>query len=169
MEKQIEQALRNYHSQLHSDSINPVYIEQSVTFDYPLGEHVHRIKVRMDRVDFDRKGHHVIDYKTSKPSKARLEPKSTDLQLGVYLLAFSAFVEDDEPSGSAQYWLTRTGERGIIDFADIKLNGVRKKIDRAIEGILDGNWEKNLKCRNCELLADGWKNEREISEAGISP
>lgn len=169
MERQIEQALWNYHKHLHSDSINPVYVEQSVTFDYPLGDYVHRIKVRMDRVDFDGGGHHVIDYKTGQPSKTRLEPKSTDLQLGIYLLALSAFLEDDEPSGSAQYWLTRTGERGFIDFTDIKLNGVRKKIDKAIAGILEANWEKSPKCRNCELLAGGWESESEISEAAVSP
>jgi len=169
MEQDIQRTLSRYYERLHTTRVNPVFVEQSVTFDYPLDDVTHRIKARMDRVDFDGEGYHVIDYKTGKPTKTRLEPKTTDLQLGVYLLALRAFLEDDEPVGSAQYWLTRTGERGVIDFADIKLNGVRKKIDKAITGILAGDWDVSKTCKNCELLSVGWSDEYESQEAEISP
>ena len=169
IEREIEGTLRLYYDRLHSDQVNPVHVEHSVVFDYPLDGMTHKIKARMDRVDYDGEGYHVIDYKTGQPSKKRLEPKSTDLQLGVYLLALRAFLEDDEPTGSAQYWLTRTGEKGIIDFSKIKLKGVCKKIDKAINGILAGEWERNKRCTYCELLADGWSEEYEDHEADISP
>ncbi len=169
IDQQIADMLTQYHRRLHSDAINPIYIEKQVTFDFPHGEHVHRIKVRMDRVDCDEKGHHVVDYKTGSPSKAKLKPSSTDLQLGVYLLALQAFLEDDAPEGTAAYWLLSSCERGIINFSDVKLKNVRTKIGKVIDGILEGDWTPKANCPNCELLAGTATPSSDEAEAEISP
>ncbi len=167
-ERQIEEALRHYWDELHDDSANPIYLEQSVVFDFESNGQTHKIRVRMDRIDADEMGHHVIDYKTGKPTKAKLEPKSTDLQLGVYLLALRAFLEDDEPAGSAAYWLLQNGERGVIDFEAIKLDKINAKIEKAIDGILTGVWDRKPGCKYCELLAESWSESAAQTEADIS-
>ncbi|MFI4894127.1 MAG: PD-(D/E)XK nuclease family protein, partial [Phycisphaerales bacterium JB058] len=86
------------------------------------------------------------------------EPKKDDLQLGIYAMALAAKLgmPIDELSGSAEYWLFATGERGVIGLDEIDHKKVRKAIDKAIEGILAGDFAPNKGCGGqCELLMGG--------------
>ncbi len=146
--------LTRYYSQMHSSDANPVDIEKSIVFKHTCGEHEHTIEARIDRIDADDTGHHIIDYKTGRSSKSKLEPKTTDLQLGIYKMALQHYFETEDVSGTAEYWLLGECQMGIIDLDNIKLKNVRKNIDKAITGILNGDWTRKKGCTRCELLAD---------------
>lgn len=154
MARRIEKALRQYHEHLHAPTLNVLHIEERIRFPYESAGETHFITARIDRIDADDTGIHVIDYKTGNPTKSRLEPSGSDLQLGIYFMAARAFFEG-EIRGTAEYWLTRTNQRGVLDFADIKEERVRQTIDEAIDGILAGRWEQDPRCRNCDLLLAG--------------
>lgn len=150
---QVEAGLRKYYETLHTQSINPIAVEHKEVFEYRVDEATHRITVRFDRLDADERGHHIIDYKTGRPKKEYIEPKEDDLQMGAYALALANFVDDAAPTGTAEYWLASTGQRGVLDLREINFEKVRKKIDKAICGILGGEWPRGRGCeRLCVLL-----------------
>ncbi|MFG0330262.1 MAG: ATP-dependent helicase [Phycisphaerales bacterium] len=164
----IEAALRQYHERLHDESANPVEVELDVSFDYRRRDHAHRIVVRIDRVDFDGR-YRLVDYKTGRPKKELLEPKSGDLQMGVYALALRHWLEEEVVDGVAEYWLIATGERGTVDLAKLKLDKVEEKIGEVIDGILAGDWTVGRQCSGrCEslggLLSDWEEREGDDSE-----
>lgn len=148
-QQRIFNMLTHFHTHMHEDSANPVEIESLIVFQYECDGHTHEFSAKLDRIDADETGHHVIDYKTGNPTKSRLEPATSDLQLGIYYLALQHHLRDPEPAGSAQYWLTQTGEKGVLPFEKIKIANVRKKIDKAIHGIVDGVWDPASNCDRC--------------------
>ncbi len=145
---------------LHDPSANVVEIEKKVVFAY--GPHAFEAKIdRIDRVTAadGSEAFRIVDYKTGHASERLREPKAGDLQLGVYAMALAHLYGDadagGEPSlpGVAEYWILSTGERGVIDLADIDHAKVREQIDEVVEGLIAGRWEKGKGCDGeCDVL-----------------
>jgi len=150
--ERFENALRCYHEKMHTPTLNPVEVERVITFDYESAGHTHKFESRIDRIDSDGNGFNLIDYKTGKEQKKYLEPKPTDLQFGIYLMALQHWTGNDDAVGSAQYWLTSVGDIGRIDLEKIKLDKIRATIDKTVEGILAGRWEQGKKCTDCQYI-----------------
>ncbi|MCX5688782.1 MAG: ATP-dependent DNA helicase [Planctomycetota bacterium] len=140
-------------STLHTQSDQILEMEQTIRFPYVVDEMTHTFIAKIDRIDqMADGGLRVIDYKTGRASKDKLDPKSDDLQLGIYLMALKSRF-GAEVSGQGEYWMLATGQRGVLPFADIKENKVRDSIDSAIRGILAGEFEPGAKCGgDCRLL-----------------
>jgi superfamily I DNA/RNA helicase/RecB family exonuclease len=138
---------------LHTQSDQILEMEQTIRFPYQVDDLTHTFIAKIDRIDqMIDGGLRVIDYKTGYASKAKLEPKADDLQLGIYLMALRSRF-GAEVSGQGEYWMLATGQRGVLPFADIKENKVRASIDTAIRGILAGQFEPNEKCGgDCTVL-----------------
>ncbi len=159
--QQILGLLRNCYERLHDAHRNVVGVEERYRFVYPYrGEH--NIIAKIDRVDVSDDGFRIIDYKTGKPQKSQLEPKKDDLQMGVYMLALRASINDGDvnggniPAGAAEYWCLATGERGVIGFDDIDEKKIRRSIEKTIDGMLDGEFERGRGCSGaCDLLEPG--------------
>jgi RecB family exonuclease len=139
---------------LHTQSDQILEMEQTIRFPYQVDDMTHTFIAKIDRIDqMADGGLRVIDYKTGKASKAKLEPKNDDLQLGIYLMALKSRF-GVEVSGQGEYWMLATGQRGVLPFATIKEAKVRESIDAAIRGILAGEFEPGEKCAgDCRLLA----------------
>jgi DNA helicase-2/ATP-dependent DNA helicase PcrA len=147
--ERVEAQLRVAHEHLVDPRDDTVEVEREVRFAYtgPGGEH--RFRAVIDRIDRIDGGVRLIDYKTGRASAGKLKPKADDLQLGVYAWAAAAYYADEDLAGTAEYWMLATGERGVIGLdklrdGDAKL---RKRVDRAIEGMLEGRFERGKKCR----------------------
>lgn len=117
----------------------------------------HTMIAKLDRVDrLASGGFRIIDYKTGGASDRLRNPKKDDLQLSIYAMALQEHLELDEPPlGTAEYWVVSTGDRGVIDIASLDFSKARKKINEAIDGILDGKYERKpgRDCNGlCEIL-----------------
>ncbi len=149
---------------LHNPRDQIEQIEFTIMFPY---EHLgveHRFEAKLDRLDLHTDasgpaGHRLIDYKTGRAAGSKLEPRSDDLQLGIYALALRhhqgiELSDRTTPArGVAEYWLLSTGERGTINLADIRYDRIRERIGKAIEGMLAGRFERAGDCRGlCEIL-----------------
>ncbi len=152
--RRLEAQLRTVFAKLHSETLHIVETEQALEFDYPLGDHIHTFRSRIDRLDLlPTGGHRIVDYKTGEPHDFLVNPKPGDLQLGIYALALQSRDPLLPISGVAEYWLLSTGQRGSIDLEALKLDSVRKKINGVIEGLLAGEFPKGSKCRgHCNFL-----------------
>ena len=163
--RQIRALLRNCYEHMHDDRQNVVGVEEKYRFTYPYrGEHT--ITAKIDRIDVSGEGYRIIDYKTGQASKSLLEPKKDDLQLGVYMLALRASINEGDvngeniPAGVAEYWCLTTGERGVIGFDDIDERKIRRKIEKTIDGMLDGDFKRGRGCTGaCDLLEPGGSAE----------
>lgn len=164
MAQRVELALRQYHEQMHSPRLHVLETELRIRFPHEHGGHKHFITARIDRLDDDDAGIHVIDYKTGYPTKTKLEPKKDDLQLGIYIMATQHYFEG-EVGGTAEYWLTRTSQRGILPFDDAKLDKVAAKVNEAIDGILAGDWSPGRDCTRCDELLSGTDQGPEPNES----
>ncbi len=154
MAERIERALRLYHDRMHSPNLHVLHTEERIRFPYQCNGQTHYITARIDRIDLDDAGIHVIDYKTGRPTKSRLEPSKADLQLGIYYMA-AVDRFGPESVGTAEYWLTQTNQRGVLDFRSIDLKRICAKIDEAVCGILECCWEAGERCGRCEELLTG--------------
>ncbi len=131
--------------------------ERMVLFPYERSGVEHIFEAKIDRVDQQGDGDQtvlrIVDYKTGRPSQALLEPKRSDLQLAIYAMALR-HEYGPEALATGEYWLLRTGQRGRLDLSTIDEKKVRTQIDRAIDGMLAGDWPR--KCRPgegvCSLL-----------------
>ncbi len=118
----------------------------------------HTMIAKLDRVDrLPDGGFRIIDYKTGAARKSLLEPKKHDhLQLSIYAMALQHHLELEEPpSGTAEYWVVATGQRGVIGIDELKLAKAKKTIDEAIDGMLDGRYDRKpgWTCDGlCEIL-----------------
>jgi len=158
---QVEAQLRLYDREFTDDS-QLLEAEMKVTMPWaidgvPAGGAGHQFIAKIDRVDLLPSGaHRIVDFKTGNATKALTEPAKTDLQLCIYLLALQhAFSMDEIPDGSAEYWLLSTGARGVLHFADMKLDKAVEKINKAAKGMLAGEFEQGKQCRGMCGLLDG--------------
>jgi len=108
----------------------------------------HSIAGKIDRIDrLPTGGWKVIDYKTGNPRKALLEPANDDLQLGIYAMALPVLFPGDDCSGSVgEYWMLASGEKGSISLDSLRMDKIRKNIDKAIRGITQGHFPKGRDC-----------------------
>ncbi|TVQ30894.1 MAG: ATP-dependent helicase [Phycisphaeraceae bacterium] len=161
--EQIRAQLRLAVEKLHDPSSQIVEVEQSVRFAYagPGGDHTFYAK--LDRIDLRQDGPsqsiRLVDYKTGEAYKKYTEPKKDDLQLCVYALALEHLYESDPGAlegAAAEYWVLSTGEKGVIHLDELAVERVRAKIDKAIEGMLAGEFERNeARCRGlCAVLGE---------------
>ncbi len=131
--------------------------ERMVLFPYERAGVEHVFEAKIDRIDQLGDGGQtvlrIVDYKTGHPSKTLLEPKRSDLQLAIYAMALR-HEYGPEALATGEYWLLRTGQRGRLDLSTIDEKKIRTQIDRAIDGMLAGDWPRA--CRPgegvCSLL-----------------
>lgn len=142
---------------MHEAGANILEVEKSLELKF--GEH--RVTCQTDRIDeiTGADGQpllRVVDYKTGTPTKAKLKPEKTDLQLCLYAMGARELFGDEQRDGQAEYWVLATGERGILRFSDMKLDKVRLTVSDVIESILAGRFERKGGDRiahACDLLA----------------
>lgn len=153
--EQLQAILRQFYERMHDPMANILHLEETVRFPYVHAGVNHTIEAKLDRVDQVGGGFRIIDYKTGHPKKDLLEPPKDDLQLGMYAMALPALLGEEwgAHKGTAEYWVLQTCEKGAIDLGAIRLDKIRAKIDRAIEGMLAGRWGRGSQCRGaCDLL-----------------
>ncbi|MBL9031438.1 MAG: ATP-dependent helicase [Phycisphaerae bacterium] len=150
--RQIEGMLRTA-AQMHRATDQILELEWSLTFPYEREGVWHQFTAKFDRVDSPPQGgHRIIDYKTGAATQALLEPPEDDLQLGVYALALRHHqgvpLEDrSAPAiGTAEYWHLPTGQRGVLEMARVDYDAVRDQIGKAIDGMLEGRFERGSRC-----------------------
>jgi RecB family exonuclease len=128
-------------------------VERRISMPYALDGVEHMLVAKLDRVDRTERGVRIVDYKTGAATKAKLEPGKRDLQLGIYAMVIRHEMPDVR--GTAEYWLLRTGERGVIDLDEIDLTKVRAEIDKAARAMLAGDFPRTKGCGGpCALLGE---------------
>lgn len=143
---QLLHQMRNAYERLHNENDHILELEKSYNFEFGLNPDTKKplaiITAKLDRVDqlLDG-GIRVIDYKTGYASQSKLEPKPDDLQMGIYYLALKHAYSADSLPGRAEYWNLSTGQRGILEFASIKEEKILKLIQKAVDGIIAGEFE----------------------------
>ncbi|MFN0011754.1 MAG: ATP-dependent helicase [Phycisphaerales bacterium] len=141
---------------LHNSADHILEREKAYPFPYACNGREHRFSAFIDRLDqLPSGGVRIIDYKSGQARKGYTEPKADDLQLGVYALAVahSRGIDPAALTGTAEYWLLSTGQRGTLDLGALRLDKVRKRIDTAVEGILKGLYPQGKQCMGeCAML-----------------
>ncbi|MEM9082180.1 MAG: ATP-dependent DNA helicase [Planctomycetota bacterium] len=143
------------------DDAETLEAERTVILPYELDGHIHTIVAKIDRVDRLPDGSfRIVDYKTGSPSKDKLDPSPSDLQLGIYALALAhdqGLPKGELPEGVVEYWLTRTGDRGSKNIAELNLDKTREKINKAVRGILAGDFQKGNNSSPIVDLIPAWQ------------
>jgi len=157
---QVRSQLETFWDQMHDPSAEILLLEgqghggaRVRPFAYPYrGDHT--MIAKLDRVDrLPDGGFRIIDYKTGAATKKLLEPAKNDLQLSIYAMALQEHLELEEPPrGTAEYWVVATGQRGVIDLGKLDLEKARAKINAAIDGMLDGRYDRTTNTRECSGL-----------------
>jgi DNA helicase-2/ATP-dependent DNA helicase PcrA len=157
------------YDKLHSDADEVLETELNVRLRFRLpgeqdGAPAHAFIAKIDRVDRVASGLRVVDYKTGKATKTKLEIKKDDAQMSLYALALGAWLSAGSPEkgemfdpvdlasiecppGEAQYWVLSTGERGSIAFSELKLEKAVERIHAFARAMLDGKFEKGKQCK----------------------
>lgn len=132
--------LERAHGMMEANAAEILEVERRITMPYVVDGVEHRLIAKLDRVDRVAAGVRIVDYKTGAASKAKLEPKKNDLQLGIYAMA----IRDQMPEvgGTAEYWVLRTGGRGVIGLDAIDEAKVRGTIDAAVRGMAAGEFPR---------------------------
>ncbi|CAG0970951.1 ATP-dependent DNA helicase Rep [Phycisphaerales bacterium] len=142
-------------TRLHDPAANILEVERRFKFPYEVDGQSHTMTGTLDRVEQLASGEYrVVDYKTGKSRKKLTEPEPIDLQFGIYAVALRHLYGADL-RGRCEYWVLSTGERGVIDLADLKVAEVRGIIDDAVRGMLKGEFPRNDRCTgDCGLIPD---------------
>jgi len=159
--EKLEQAralVRTVWESMHDPDAHIEELEREYKFGYTPGDGEsedgekameHTIKAKLDRIDATSSGgRRVIDYKTGYPRKELKEPKKDDLQLGIYAMALEEAFGDPGPGSVCEYWLLQDGSVGSIGMDALDMKKIRKKIDKAIAGMLAGDWSQSNKCQS---------------------
>lgn len=156
---QILALLRSYARSFHDPRAHILELERQFKLSYTCDGRAHTLIAKIDRVDQIEPGRfRIIDYKTGIDRQALLEPEAKDLQMGIYAMAWARHLNPDDqpgpaPEGVAEYWLLASSSRGTIGLDRLDMAKVRGRIDKAIRGILAGEFP--CKCRgegDCVLL-----------------
>jgi len=155
--QQLRALLETAWSAFHDPEAHVLEIERSFAIPYESGGVTHEIRGKIDRLDqLPGGGFCIIDYKTGQSSKALLEPDKKNLQMGIYALALAETHGEGEPcEGVAEFHVLSSGDRGRIDLSALDLDKIRNRIDKAIAGILGGEFPKKTSCRgHCWIFDD---------------
>lgn len=148
--------LRMVHERLHDPRAEVLEVEKRVQFPYERGGQTHEFIAKIDRIDRLEGGFRIIDYKTGEAWASLRTPRPDDLQLGIYALALAHLFGGGDglaPSGEAEYWLLSSGERGRIALDSLRLDKVRRRIDRVIDALLAGEFPAGDTCSGaCAVL-----------------
>lgn len=154
--EQLEAMLTQTFHKLYDPAADILDLERDIQFDYPYGGHTHTLTVRIDRIDRLSDGRvRLIDYKTGRATKAKLEPERKDLQLGMYAMALQATLPEASASvsGMAEFWVLPEGKRGAIPLEQLDLEAVRAAINEVIGGLLAGRYARKKDCQGvCRLV-----------------
>ncbi|MFG0307357.1 MAG: ATP-dependent helicase [Phycisphaerales bacterium JB040] len=151
---QIRSQLDRFWERHHNRDLHIAELERDVRLRWALDGQTHTVRVKLDRVDLTPSGERIIDYKTGHPRDSLVNVKKTDLQMGLYMLALRQLRQDPELDGVCEYWLLQSGEVGPIAFADLNVDRISAKVDKAIRGILAGEFDrKSAGCTGpCAIL-----------------
>lgn len=151
--EELDAVLARAHAMMVENAAEILEVERRITMPYVVDGVEHRLIARLDRIDRTPQGVRIVDYKTGAPSKSRLEPPAADLQLGIYAMAIRH--EMPEVRGTAEYWVLRTGQRGVIDLDRLDLARVREQIDGAARAMVAGEFARGKSCSGlCEILGE---------------
>lgn len=151
--EELDAMLARAHAMMVESRAEILEVERRITMPYVVDGIEHTLVAKLDRVDRCAGGVRIIDYKTGGASKAKLEPSKRDLQLGIYAMVIRH--EMPEAAGTAEYWLLRTGERGVIDLDAIDEPKIREKLDGAARAMCAGEFPRAKNCTGpCILLGD---------------
>lgn len=132
---------------LHSGHAHIIELEREHVLGYECDGVRHEIRARIDRVDAtDAGGFRVVDYKTGHPRKDLKEPSGSDLQMGIYAMAVREALGEAGPGSVCEYWLLQEGTVGRIGFDALDMDKIRNKIDKAIRGMMSGDWSRSSQC-----------------------
>ncbi|MCW5775031.1 MAG: ATP-dependent helicase [Phycisphaeraceae bacterium] len=146
--------LRTAYERLHEPTVEVLEVERFVTMPYAAAGAEHRLTAKIDRIDRVEGGVRIVDYKSGQATARYTEPEADDLQLGIYAMAAEQLYPG--ASGTAEYWMLRTGERGTIALADLDVAAVRAAIDEVVRAVLAGQYPPGKKCGGaCEILGEG--------------
>lgn len=149
--EQLDAMLDVFWSQMHREDAHIEELERTIALPYVCDGVEHRLIAKIDRVDLgEAGGRRVIDYKTGAPRKALVEPRKDDLQLGIYAMALTHELGDPGPASVCEYWCLQDGSRGVIGFDGLDMKKIGAQIDKAIRGMLAGDWERSPRCRGDE-------------------
>ncbi|MCC5822075.1 MAG: ATP-dependent helicase [Phycisphaerales bacterium] len=144
--EQLERAVamsRIFFEQLHPQNAHILHVEQKFEMPFEVDGVVHTITGKIDRIDQDPGGGcRLIDYKTGYPTKELREPKKSDLQMGIYVMALPALKIEPGPGSVCEYWMLASGDRGTIGFDRLEIDKTREKIAKVIRGMAAGEWHK---------------------------
>ncbi|MDR2699374.1 MAG: ATP-dependent helicase [Nitrososphaerota archaeon] len=110
-----------------------------------------RLRGRIDRIDKDKSGLTVIDYKTSKSVPSQNELKK-DMQLLVYALAVKAMYGSENQIKVGEWFLRSnkkvffTPEKEAIEAIQVEIQEITKKINNSEFDSKKDQWE----CRQCD-------------------
>lgn len=145
--EQLDAMLDVFWRQMHREDAHIEEIEKSIVLPYECDGVTHRLKAKIDRVDAGAGGgRRVIDYKTGSPRIKLTEPKKDDLQLGIYAMALTHELGDPGPGSVCEYWCLQDGSRGVIGFDALDMKKIRGQIDKAIRGMVSGDWSRGSRC-----------------------
>lgn len=141
--------------ELHDGGSEILEIERKFEIPYQTQDNkaiTHTITGKFDRLDRMIDGSlRIVDYKTGQPWKSLIDVKSDDAQLGVYALALQHLFGDAPATG--EYWLLSTGQRGTLNLAEIRWDRLYQWLDKAINGMLRGEFPRSADCQGiCQLL-----------------
>lgn len=145
--EQLGAMMRLFWDRMHRDDAHIEELEKSIRMPYVCEGLTHTLTAKIDRVDAgEHGGRRVIDYKTGAARKDLVEPKKTDLQLGIYAMAIEHELGDPGPGSVCEYWCLQDGSRGVIGFDALDMKKIRNAIDQTIQGMLAGDWSRGSKC-----------------------
>jgi DNA helicase-2/ATP-dependent DNA helicase PcrA len=126
-----EQALIEFFHAEEKRKSEPLFIEKA--FSFILGKN--KITGRFDRVDKEKEGAIIMDFKTSeiKTQKEADKRVRESLQLKLYALAYET-IFGELPRGLALYFL-ESGIIGLTEVEDADLEEVKEKIEEVSKGI----------------------------------
>ena len=154
--QQLDAQLTLCFERLHNPGAHVLELEINISMPLQASGMLHRLTARIDRIDLISPGNYrVIDYKTGFPSKKLLEPKAKDsLQFGIYALAIDHQFNNGNPvGGTAEFWVLSTGQKGVLDLAEIDRDVVKAELEDTITKMLSGPYPQGAQCWGvCKII-----------------
>lgn len=145
---------------LHKNDVEKTPVMLEDYYDTEISEDA-KVLGRIDRVDQEEKGLHVIDYKTGKFDKEDL----SELQLKIYAMIMSANLKDD--IYKASYLYLPLNQWHTIEIKPQEFSKIKKNILKQIEKIKQEKEFKpclNKYCKNCDFLEICPKKEEVLNK-----